>query len=58
MLPDMILEKNYDFFSPGDITISGFNNWRVQSSAKKRFTVKTESITGEDLQHLEVSIES
>ena len=54
----MILEKNYDFFSPGDITISGFNNWRVQSSAKKRFTVKTESITGEDLQHLEVSIES
>ena len=22
----MILEKNYDVFSPGDITISGFNN--------------------------------
>ena len=33
-------------------------NWRVQSSANKQFTVKTESITGETLQHLQVSIET
>ncbi|MDE5122272.1 MAG: hypothetical protein O4965_20275 [Trichodesmium sp. St19_bin1] len=33
-------------------------NWRVQSSAQKRFTVKAESIAGEDLQHLQLSRES
>ena len=32
--------------------------WRVQSSAKKRFTVKAESTTGVGLQRLQVSIES
>ena len=33
-------------------------DWRVQSSAKKLFTVKTERITGEGLQLLQFSIES
>ena len=32
--------------------------WRVQSSTKKRFTVKAEKIMGEGLQHLHLSIES
>ena len=40
------------------ISYCAFINWRVQSSAKKRFTVKTESITEEGSQYLQLSRES
>ena len=35
-----------------------YYNWRVQSSAQKRFTVEAERIAGEGLQHLQLSRES
>jgi len=52
--PTLASNYNKQILVDEDFSGEDLTNWRVQSSAQKRFTVKAERNTGEGLQHLQL----